>query len=290
MTSQDKRPGDGFDISLLEGLRERVGQDMAAEEDLLPARSAKKSLLFGALIGLAAAAGAAWYILGTGSSGTSTAPQEVPVVKSEKAPVKVRPADPGGLEVPNQDKLVYNRVDQNAVKPEVEHLLPQPAQPKDLPKVPPADKLGDGMAPLPAAPALPEAVKPVETAKVTPPPAAKPAEAPKSAPKAEAAKPAPVAKAEAAKPAAAPAKAGTGAWQVQLAALREEASAQTEWTRAVKKAPELGKLPHQVIRADLGAKGVFYRLRAGDFANREQADALCDGLKAKGVGCVVAKR
>ncbi|WP_337995455.1 SPOR domain-containing protein [Oleispirillum naphthae] len=282
MASQDKRPGDGFDLSLLEGLRERVGQDMAAEEDFLPARSAKKSLLFGALIGLAAAAGAAWYILGTGGAGNSTAPQEVPVVKSEKAPVKVRPADPGGLEVPNQDKLVYNRVDQGSVKPEVEHLLPQPVQPKDLPKAQPADKLGDGMAPLPAAPALPEAVKPVETAKVTPPPAAKPE------PKAETEKPA--AKAEAAKPAAAPAKAGSGAWQVQLAALREEARAETEWTRAVKKAPELGKLPHQVIRADLGSKGVFYRLRAGDFAAREQADALCDGLKAKGVGCVVAKR
>lgn len=294
MSSQDKRPEDGFDLSLLEGLRERVGQDMAAEEELLPARSAKKSLLFGALIGLAAAAGAAWYILGTGSSGNSTAPQEVPVVKSEKAPVKVRPADPGGLEVPNQDKLVYNRVDQNAVKPEVEHLLPQPAQPKDMPAAQPADKLGDGMAPLPAAPALPEAVKPVEAAKVTPPPAEAPKPAAAPAPKVEAVKPAPVAKAEAVKPAAAPAaapaKAGSGAWQVQLAALREEASAQSEWTRAVKKAPELGKLPHQVLRADLGAKGVFYRLRAGDFASREQADAMCDGLKAKGVGCVVAKR
>ncbi len=282
MASQDKRPGNDFDVGLLEGLRERFGQDLGAEDDLLSPRSARKSLLFGALIGLAAAAGAAWYILGAGSGQPASGPQEVPVVKAEKAPVKVRPADPGGMEVPNQDKTVYDRVGKAAgSKPEVEHLLPQPAAPKDLPKS--GDGLGDGMAPLP--PLLPEAAKPVEAAKVTPPPsvAAKPAAAPTV----------PVAKAEPPKPAApasAPAATG-GAWQVQLAALKEEARAKSEWDRAMKAAPAiLGNLPHEVVRADLGTKGVFYRLRAGGFSTREQAEQVCEGLKAKGVGCVVAKR
>ncbi len=290
MASQDRRDRDSFDVSLLEGLRERVGSEPLPEEELLPARSARKSLLFGALIGLAAAAGAAWYILGSGGQPAS-GPQEVPVVKAEKAPVKVRPADPGGMDVPNQDKLVYNRVEQGTVKPEVEHLLPQPTQPRELPKA--ADGLGDGMTPLP--PPLPETAKPVETAKVTPPAAAPatPAEPPKPAP----APVAPVAKAEptpapAAKPAPAPAPtpAASGAWQVQLGALRDEAGAEQAWQRALKSAPELANLPHEVVRADLGAKGVFYRLRAGSFASRDQADGVCDGLKAKGVGCVIAKR
>ncbi len=287
MASQDKRPGEGFDVSLLEGLRERVCQDQQSEDDYLPARSARKSLLFGALIGLAVAAGAAWYILGSGGSPKTAGPREVPVVKSEKAPVKVRPADPGGMEVPNQDKMVYDRVGKGAAKPEVEHLLPQPASPKDLPKS--GDALGDGMAPLP--PPLPEVAKPVETAKV-PPPMAAPAKP------AEPAKPAavPLAKVETVKPAApAPAASekitATGAWQVQLAALKEESRAKSEWTRAMKVAPAiLGNLPHEVVRADLGAKGVFYRLRAGGFAAREQAEQVCESLKAKGIGCVVAKR
>ncbi len=285
MASQDKRPGGDFDVSLLEGLRERVGQDNGSDDDLLPPRSAKKSLLFGALIGLAAAAGAAWYILGAGGGQTATGPQEVPVVKSEKAPIKVRPADPGGMDVPNQDKTVYDRVAKGTQpKAEVEHLLPPPAAPKELPKS--ADNLGNGMAPLP--PPLPEAAKPVEAAKVTPPPSvtaepAKPAEPVKPAA-------APVAKAEAAKPAAVPAATG-GAWQVQLAALKDEARAKSEWTRAMKAAPDiLGKLPHEVVRADLGTKGVFYRLRAGGYAARDQAEKVCETLKAKGVGCVVAKR
>ncbi|SBV93596.1 putative Cell division protein FtsN [uncultured Alphaproteobacteria bacterium] len=290
MASQDRRDRETFDVSLLEGLRERVGREAPPEEDLLPPRSARRSLLFGALIGLAAAAGAAWYILGTGGQPNS-GPQEVPVVKAEKAPVKVRPADPGGMDVPNQDKLVYNRVEQGSVKPEVEHLLPQPTQPRDLPKS--ADGLGDGMTPLP--PPLPDTAKPVETVKVTPPPA--PAETPKAAepPKPAPAPVAPVAKAEPAKPAEAPKPAPTpsaasGAWQVQLGALKDEAGAEQAWQRAVKSAPELGKLNHEIVRADLGAKGVFYRLRAGGFSAREQADGLCASLKAKGVGCVVAKR
>ena len=291
MVSQDKRDPNSFDVSLLEGLRERVGREAPLEDDLLPARAARKSLMFGALIGLAAAAGAAWYILGSGGQPAS-GPQEVPVVKAEKAPVKVRPADPGGMEVPNQDKLVYNRVDQNSVKPEVEHLLPQPTQPKDLPRG--GDSLGDGMTPLP--PPIPEtAPKVVETTKVTPPAAAEPPKPPQV----------PVAKVESSKleapkaPAvpSAPAKSSTtpvaaaGAWQVQLGALRDEAGAETAWQRATKAAPDvLANLPHEVIRADLGPKGIFYRLRAGGFATREQADGICDSLKPKGVGCVVARR
>lgn len=296
MASQDRRDRETFDVGLLEGLRERVGREAPLEEDLLPARSARRSLVFGALIGLAAAAGAAWYILGSGGQPNS-GPQEVPVVKAEKAPVKVRPADPGGMDVPNQDKLVYNRVEQGSVKPEVEHLLPQPTQPRELPKS--ADGLGDGMTPLP--PPLPDTAKPVETVRVTPPSAVpsetlKPAEPPKPAP----APVAPVAKVEPTKPAEAPkpapaptpapAASASGAWQVQLGALKDEAGAEQTWQRSVKAAPELGKLNHEVVRADLGAKGVFYRLRAGGFASREQASGFCEGLKAKGVGCVVAQR
>lgn len=293
MASQDKRDPNSFDVSLLEGLRERVGREAPPEEDLLPARAARKSLMFGALIGLAAAAGAAWYILGSGGQPAS-GPQEVPMVKAEKAPVKVRPADPGGMEVPNQDKLVYNRVDQNAVKPEVEHLLPQPTQPKDLPRG--VDSLGDGMTPLP--PPIPEtAPKVVETPKVVPPPSAASAEPPKPAAapvapvaKVEPTKVAPAAPAPAAKPAATtPAAAGT--WQVQLGALKDEAGAEAAWQRAAKSAPDvLGNLPHEIVRADLGPKGVFYRLRAGSFPTREQADGVCNNLKPKGIGCVVARR
>jgi len=297
MTSQDKQPNDGFDVNLLEGLRERISQDSASDEEMLSSNSTRKSIMFGGLIGLAAAAGAAWFVLGGDPAGEPIPTvTDVPVIKAEKAQVKVRPADPGGMAVPNQDKLVYDRVNNAEKKPEVEHLLPPPKEPKALPTT--ADGLGDGMAPLPKAPHLAESKAPAKVVKAAPVAAPKPVVKAKPTPA-----PKPVAKV-AAKSVVAPAKkapapvaalkstAGTkGDWQVQLAALRDVARAESAWTRTVSKAPAtLKNVPHEVIRADLGSKGVFYRLRAGNFTSRAQASSLCTSLKAKGVGCVVAKR
>ena len=293
MAGQGKKPEDTFDVSLLEGLRERVGQDVGADDEILPMGSAKRSLLFGALIGLAAAAGAAWYIMGASTPRQPAAPQEVPVIRADKSQVKVRPADPGGMPVPNQDKLVYNRIDQGAVKPEVEHLMPAPVAPRELPKAEakpaaPADALGDGMVPLPKAaapaakaePPAPAAAPLVPVEKV-----GKAAKAESVAPKAavSAAKPAPAAAAKAA-------PAANGAWEVQIAAVREERLAASEWSRAAKAVPDLSAMNHRVVRADLGSKGVYWRLRVGSFADRGEAEALCTRLKAKGVGCVPARR
>jgi hypothetical protein len=44
-----------------------------------------------------------------------------------------------------------------------------------------------------------------------------------------------------------------------------------------------------VQRADLGDKGVWYRLRIAGFADRQVALALCDRLKADGGGCFLGK-
>ena len=49
-------------------------------------------------------------------------------------------------------------------------------------------------------------------------------------------------------------------------------------------------LVENVQRADLGAKGVFYRVRAGPLADRTAADELCVALKARDVGCLVVRR
>jgi hypothetical protein len=43
------------------------------------------------------------------------------------------------------------------------------------------------------------------------------------------------------------------------------------------------------MRADLGKKGIFYRLRAGSFANQVTAKALCQSLAKVKVGCLVIR-
>ncbi|MCK5793034.1 MAG: SPOR domain-containing protein, partial [Ketobacter sp.] len=50
----------------------------------------------------------------------------------------------------------------------------------------------------------------------------------------------------------------------------------------------LGNMPHKVVRADLGAKGVFYRLRVGGFSSSEAASGACQALQARRQGCFLA--
>ena len=60
------------------------------------------------------------------------------------------------------------------------------------------------------------------------------------------------------------------------------------WTELNRKKPELfGSATKHIQRADLGAKGVFYRLRVGSFADRADASEFCDAVKAAGDNCIV---
>lgn len=90
-------------------------------------------------------------------------------------------------------------------------------------------------------------------------------------------------------PAAAPVAAG--GYLAQLAALRSEDSARQAWAVLDTKSPGLLRgAQMDVQRADLGAQGVFYRLRAGYFADRGQASAFCDRVKGAGAACMVVAR
>jgi hypothetical protein len=112
---------------------------------------------------------------------------------------------------------------------------------------------------------------------------------------APAAKPAPVKdmsnKVANTKPAAgAAAIAATGNKMVQLGAVRSEADAKAEWQRLAKKYPSLlGSLGFSVQKADLGAKGVFWRVRGGPVSPDAGAD-ICGKLKAAGQSCIVVAR
>ncbi|PWC60880.1 SPOR domain-containing protein, partial [Azospirillum sp. TSH58] len=91
-------------------------------------------------------------------------------------------------------------------------------------------------------------------------------------------------------PAPAPAKASNGGnWRVQLAAVRSEAEASTEWKRLTSRyGAALGGLSMQVAKADLGEKGIFYRIQ-GVGLDEERAKSVCAQLKSQNVGCVVVR-
>jgi len=90
---------------------------------------------------------------------------------------------------------------------------------------------------------------------------------------------------------AAPQFAANGQFVAQLAALQSEAAVDPLWRRLSSRAPQLfAAAALDVERADLGQRGIYYRVRAGHFANRDQAALFCDRIRQMGQDCYVAAR
>ena len=78
---------------------------------------------------------------------------------------------------------------------------------------------------------------------------------------------------------------------IQVASLRSEPSAIATWNALTTAHPDLlGGLKRNIERADLGEKGVYYRLQAGSLASYADAQALCAKLKDLDVGCLPLRR
>jgi tetratricopeptide (TPR) repeat protein len=86
----------------------------------------------------------------------------------------------------------------------------------------------------------------------------------------------------------APAKKITG-WSVQLASATTEDSAWSTWKKMQARNKALASQEPVVVRADLGSKGVFYRVRLVGFESQSDANRTCSKLKSKGVKCFISK-
>ena len=73
-----------------------------------------------------------WFILAPQYADNGNV--EIPVIRRPQTAVKVQPSEPGGMEILNQDKSVYDIIEKKDNEPVVENLLPPPEQPK-LPEI-----------------------------------------------------------------------------------------------------------------------------------------------------------
>lgn len=266
-------------------------------------RSSPLGLIAGIVIGAALAGGGAWYMFSVpeGQGPVAAGPT---VIKAETTPYKIKPENPGGMQVANQDKLVYERLAKADAPARVENLLPPPEQPKAPPvpteqTTPPAPPpkvdsevqgiVSDMIKTMEAQQAAAKSVLPADAAA----PAAEvkapePAPTPVVAP-ATVQTPAPTAQQQVAT-ATPTTPAPEGSFLVQLAAARSEDQAMGEWNRVKGKHEQMfaGMTP-SVVRADLGERGVFFRLRAGPLPDRASADAMCTALKAENEACIVVR-
>jgi hypothetical protein len=77
---------------------------------------------------------------------------------------------------------------------------------------------------------------------------------------------------------------------VQVSSQRSEAEAQAAWrAMQARYSSVLGGHNATIRRADLGERGTFYRAQVGPFGSRNEADRLCQNLKAAGGECIVQR-
>ena len=78
-------------------------------------------------------------------------------------------------------------------------------------------------------------------------------------------------------------------WSVQIASAATENAAWSTWKKMQARHKALASKEPVVVRADLGTRGIFYRVRLVGFESQSDANTECAKLKSKGVKCYISK-
>lgn len=221
---------------------------------------------------------------------------DIPLVKASADPVRVRPEDPGGMQVANRDKTIYDTISAHNDEelPKVVRIRPKAEEPVSREVITQNDIevddiLGNMKESMPE-----ESEAPKEEAAVEKKP-----EEPKLISKQELVsaevvekKPEPVKVVSVPKGTIAEAvpKQEKKGYKIQLGSYRSQEDVNSTWKNVKKKhASLIGDMSYSTEKADLKDKGVFYRLQAGFFDNESKARELCQKLTEAGQGCFVVK-
>ena len=235
-----------------------------------------------------------------------------PIIRADAGDIKIAPDDPGGMDIPHRESVVFDTLNGQGER-RVENLLPESEEPL------PRDEMFAGLkteaeddildVTASATPETPTAAEPRnfdEVASFTPPDEGEAAPLESAAPQdvTEEVAPAPVVAAAPAteekaaevartEPAAGLSVAAKevvkGTHFVQLASVKDEAAAKAEWKKMQAAHSVLAPLSMHIERADLGPKGVFYRIQGGPVVEAE-ARQICKAITSKKPGgCLVVK-
>lgn len=224
-------------------------------------------LLFGSLV---------VYIYNQNSGANNPQSDELLLVHAPDGPTKVEPQDRGGIDVPDQDRVVFDAVTGEDSQ-SGENVRSGPEQPLERPQdtAETTDQGGADNTPATqtettAQPAqqdnspAPQTQTPIQTTPAETQPAAQPA---------------------------AQAPAGpdfTGKYMVQMGAFGNQTAAQNAWGLISASFPTaLGGLFPNYEGVQRNGTTALYRLRAGPIDTRQEADSICDRLKASAQACFV---
>ena len=236
----------------------------------------------------------------------------VPLIKAPKGPYKVRPEIPGGMKILNKDMDIYNVLENRPEKPSAEKLTPAPNDITSLTKpklsIKNKEDLGPNLGRLEEILNEKNTLEKTSENKVeitnkekkdnlgitqknsdlglksnsqTVQKTASSVEK-KSGERADLVTNKEVLKVE---------NVGNQIFRVQLLSVRKKESAEAEWKRLSKRYSQiLSGLESYVVRADLGARGIYYRLQAGLFKDKDTATKVCTKLAQVKISCFVIKQ
>ncbi len=113
----------------LDAFKQKVAeQKIATMEERRHEQARSRNNFLGTLAGAVLAVVVGWFILMPQYKQTQ---KEIPTIKRPETVAKVKPENPGGMDIPNQDKDVYSIVEKKETdNTVVENLLPTPEEPK----------------------------------------------------------------------------------------------------------------------------------------------------------------
>jgi cell division protein FtsN len=266
-------------------------------------------LLIAAVVALVMFGAVVWVAYSNGVSDGGA--NRIPRVAANEDPYRVRPEDPGGVETPDTQYDVYDRLPGGEEASEDVSVRPAPEQPIDdsRPAVSietvDADQTDAETADVPteASPDITPRPAPARPQDRTPPAstpsATQPAETqPEPAPAEPAAETPTASTTPATTPATIPAApAGVvgvdvaGAWVVQIASFRTAADAEAAWLAFRTRYSDISTgLAPDVASAEIEGRGTYHRLRIAAFTTRDAANAFCATLQSRGQDCLVRGR
>lgn len=258
-------------------MRDDLEEDYAfAGDDDAPGRLARirrrLSVWAGAALALA-------LIVGLGLWGYRLSQRDasaVPVIQAALSPAKVQPDDPGGAEIAFQDITAYRAGSADPVPTDIV-FAPPPERPSPE-DVAMAALGGDGATATDASPAprtATEGAAPPATPMVRPRPA-------DIRQRMAAAKQALTEQAELARRAAA------SPVQIQLGAYPAREETERMWERIYEANEDILRGRALVIQSTISGGRRYFRLRAGPFEDRIEAQNVCRALQSRGQDCLVA--
>ena len=240
-------------MRILEKLFGDIGQTSQKRFPLSDRRLLVAATVIACLAALALAVYASYIAGGPYSAG------EPPLVRAAEGPTKIRPDQPGGLNVPNQEILVYDVIKPDTESRPPERLLPPPEEPLDIPAsqispptsavVPPSEPMSKPTATTTMAKPLPSTRAPGDQLPAN----------------------------------------ETDIYRVQLGAFGSSESARKQWQNLRNQHGELlNRLEARFQRVDRPSSGgSIFRIQAGPLAKEATARNLCAALKTRGVDCLV---